>query len=332
VTTAWVDLRRGDAIESRHRVHVAVVHADRGLVAWAGEPAFKTFARSAIKMFQALPLVEEGGVERWKLTEQELAVTTASHGGQPFHVDAVRAILAKIGLPEQALACGAAPPLHKPSAEALHAASIPPGRIHNNCSGKHAGMLALARLRGWPTEGYHLFEHPVQRRMVKTVSMWAHVPPLDLAWAVDGCGLPTFALPLVALAGACARFARSAHDGDSGATRIVRAMTAHPEYVAGDGRLCTELMRATDGRLFAKVGAEGVYLVGVPDEGIGVALKVEDGATRAAEPALLATLVEARLIDRVIPARLVVYAHPHVRNTRDEVVGHLETVLSLHSA
>lgn len=332
MTSSFVDVRRGDVSESRHRIHAAIVHADRGLVAWAGEPGFTTFARSAVKMFQALPLVEDGGVERWKLSEHELAITTASHGGQPFHVAAVRSILAKVGVSERALACGPSLPLHQGSADALMASGRAPTRLHNNCSGKHAGMLALATLRGWPLEGYHHIDHSVQQRMAKTIAMWANVPASDLRWAVDGCGVPTFALPLVVLARACARFARSARDGDSGARRLVRAMTAHPEYVAGSGRLCTDLMRATAGRLFAKVGAEGVYLAGVPDEGIGVALKVEDGAGRAVEPALVAVLRQERLIDCDVADRLVVYAHPQLRNTRDEVVGDIVAHLTVHRA
>lgn len=320
-----VEIRRGAVVESLHRVHLVVAHADRGVVASAGDPAHVSFVRSAIKMFQALPLVEDGGVERFGLTLQEVAVCTASHGGEPFHVAAARSILRKAGVPDAALACGPHPPMHAESAEALAELGDPPGRIHNNCSGKHAGMLALARLRDWPVDGYHRFDHPVQQRIVKTLAHWTGMTIDRQSIGIDGCGLPTFALPLSAIAHACARFAataavRSATDGPA---RILEAMTTHPEYVAGTDRLDTDLMRVTEGRVFSKVGAEGYYCAGVPAARLGVALKVEDGARRASEPALLATLRALDVISDGEWQPLEKYASPAVLNTRGERVGEI---------
>jgi L-asparaginase II len=327
--TAFVDVFRGEVIESRHRVHIAIVHAEHGLTASAGNPAHVSFVRSAIKMFQALPFVEQDGVERFGLTDQELALCTASHGGEPFHVAAAQSILAKAELNEHDLACGPHPPMHVPSAEALRKAGLTPSRIHNNCSGKHGGLLAFTRQSGWKTNGYHEFGHPTQQRILATLSQWMEVPAEDIEHAVDGCGLPTFALPLDAVAQGCARFAAAAADGTPAPRRLFDAMTRHPQYVAGTDRLCTDLMRESDGALFAKVGAEGFYCAGIPGQRLGVAIKVEDGATRASEPALLATL---RRLDAITDAHLTTlarYAQPSILNTRGEIVGAIEARVDL---
>jgi L-asparaginase II len=293
------------------------------MVASAGNPHFMSFVRSAVKMFQALPLVEDGVVEHFGLTDEELALITASHGGEPFHLEGVRSILKKIDAPEDALACGAHPPMHSGSAEALTAACTPPTRIHNNCSGKHAGMLALARRHGWPIEGYHQLTHPVQQRMLKTMAQWCALPTQDISVAVDGCGVPTFCLQTINVAAACARFAAAAREQGSAAGRIVAAMTKCPGHIAGTDRLCTDLIRATSGRLFAKVGAEGYYCAGIPESGLGLALKVEDGAKRASEPTLLAVLREVGELTESEMQTLSRYAQPVVLNTRGEAVGHI---------
>jgi L-asparaginase II len=322
--TATVEVFRGQIVESRHRVHIAIVHAEQGLTACAGNPAHVSFVRSAIKMFQALPLVEEGGIGRFGLTGEELALCTASHGGEPIHVAAARSILAKAELAEDDLACGPHPPMHAPAAEALRRAGVTPAKIHNNCSGKHSGLLAFTRQSGWPTGGYQEFSHPTQQRILFTLSEWMGVPAEDIEHATDGCGLPTFALPLDAVAQGCARFAATAVDGHPAPSHLFKAMTQHPEYVAGTDRLCTDLMRAAEGSLFAKVGAEGFYCAGVPAQRLGIAIKVEDGATRASEPALLATL---RRLDAITDAHLITlarYAQPSILNTRGEIVGSIQ--------
>ncbi|OFW44841.1 MAG: hypothetical protein A3J29_06625 [Acidobacteria bacterium RIFCSPLOWO2_12_FULL_67_14b] len=324
-----VEVLRGDTVESTHRVHIAVVEAGKGLVSSAGNPAHHSFVRSAIKMFQVLPFVEAGGVERFAFTTEELALCTASHGAEPFHVDAVRSMLAKAKVTEEALACGPHPPMHAPSAEALRAEGRAPTRIHNNCSGKHAGMLAFTVQQGWVTSGYHRAAHPAQQRILSTVARWMGVEANDIDQAIDGCGLPTFALPLDAVAEGCARFAAAAADRTPAPARIFAAMTAHPEYVAGTGRLDTDLMRTAQGRLFAKVGAEGFYAVGIPSRRMGLALKVEDGSGRASEPALLAAL---RLLDVITFQQfdaLARYAHPAILNTRGETVGSIRVRLIL---
>lgn len=324
-----VEVLRGEVIESAHRVHVAVVHAADGLIASAGNPAHYSFVRSAIKMFQVLPFVESGGVERFGLTGAELALCTASHGGEPFHVSAARTILAKAKVAESALACGPHLPLHEPTARAMIAAGVQPQRIHNNCSGKHAGMLAHCAGQQWVTNGYHKPSHPMQQRILSTLVRWMRIEPDDVSQAVDGCGLPTFAIALDAVAEGCARFAAAAADNTTAPAAIFNAMVTHPEYVAGTDRLDTDLIRVANGRLIAKVGAEGFYCASVPSMKLGIALKVEDGAKRAAEPALLAALHAVDAISKAELDRLRNYASPAIRNTREEAVGSVRTRIEI---
>ena len=324
-----VEALRGDGVESVHRVHVAVAHAGQGLIASAGNPAHKSFVRSSIKMFQALPFVEAGGVERFQLTGEELALCAASHGGEPFHVAAARSILQKANMTEAALACGPHLPLHEPTANAMLCAGETASRIHNNCSGKHAGMLAHCVQQQWITNGYQKLTHPMQQRVLSTLTRWMRIDAEDVDAGIDGCGLPTFAIFLDAVAEGCARFAAAVQAGDPAPTAIFNAMVAHPEYVAGTDRLDTDLMRAAGTKLFAKVGAEGFYTAGIPSMKLGVAIKVEDGNKRAAEPAILAVL---RQIDAIGPSemdRLEKYARPTLLNTRNEIVGHVRTTLNL---
>ena len=322
-----VEVLRGGIVESAHRVHVAVAHAEDGLSASAGNPAHHSFVRSAIKMFQVLPFVEGGGVERFQLSGEELALCTASHGGETFHVAAARAILAKAAVSEATLACGPHLPLHEPSATAMVVAERPPGRVHNNCSGKHAGMLAHCVQQQWVTDGYHRGSHPMQQRIISTLARWMRINASELAHGVDGCGLPTFAIALDAVAEGCARFAAAVADQDPAPFAIFTAMVTHPEFVAGTDRLDTELMRVCGSRLFAKVGAEGFYCAGIPSLRIGVALKVEDGSRRAAEPALLAVLRRIDAIRATELNRLAKYFAPEILNTRNEHVGSIRVHL-----
>lgn len=322
-----VEAVRGDVVESIHRVHVAVVHADDGLIASAGNPAHFSFVRSSIKMFQVLPFVEAGGVERFSLTPEELALCTASHGGESFHVAAARSILAKARIGEAALACGPQLPLHEPTARAMTCAGEPAGRIHNNCSGKHSGMLAHCVQQQWVTNGYHRAAHPMQQRVASTLTRWMRIEGEEMSLGVDGCGLPTFAIALDAVATGCAKFAAAVADGEAATSAIFNAMVAHPEFVAGTDRLDTSLMRVTGQRLVAKVGAEGYYCAIVPSMRVGVALKVEDGSKRAAEPAILAVLRHIDAIGADEFDLLSKYSNPEILNTRNEPVGYVRTTL-----
>jgi len=323
-----VAVTRGGLVESMHAVSVAVVDADGRLVALAGDPDRVAFYRSAAKPLQALPLVEDGVADALELTGEELALCCASHSGEPRHLEVARSILRKAGLGPAALACGPHLPFREEAAARLLAEGGRPEALHNNCSGKHAGMLALAAAHGWPTEGYHEAEHPVQRRMLAEVARWTGLEEAHIGTGVDGCGVTCFAVPLRAMAYSFARFARAARDGES-AHRVVSAMTGSPNMVGGTGRLCTAVMQSTGDRLFVKTGAEGVYCAGIPERGIGVALKVGDGAKRAAEVALLHVLEQLDALGDDDRRALREYRDPEVRNTRGDVVGGLEGELPL---
>ena len=328
LSSGGIEVLRGGLVEARHALHVAVADAEGRVVASVGDPQGRAFYRSAAKPLQALPLVEDGVVQRFGLSESELALCCASHEGEPEHVAGARSILAKAGLDEGALACGP----HLPFAEKeAHAVLRGGGRalaIHNNCSGKHAGMLALAVAHGWDPDGYHRAGHPVQVRMLSEIARWSGVEEDEVATAVDGCGVPCFAVPLGAMAASFARFAAAAAHGEAPA-RIVAAMTGHPFMIGGTGRACTAVMERAGGRVFVKVGAEGVYGAGVPERGLGIAIKVADGARRGAEVALIRVLRLLEVLDDADVAALAGWALPDVRNTRREVVGRIRPAFEL---
>lgn len=311
---------RGRLVESTHRAHAVVAGPSARVLASWGDPRLVTVIRSAAKPFQSLPLVADGAAEHFGLSEEEIALCSGSHNSEEAHVRAARSILAKADVDEGALACGAHAPIRAEGRPAPVAAETPPTPVMSNCSGKHAGMLALAAFRGWPLRGYEKREHPLQRRIGREVARWMGTGYGEMAWETDGCGVPTCGVPLASLAGAAARLAAAAAT-EGPPRRIVRAMTRHPFMVAGTGRLCTRLMEEEGGRVFAKAGAEAVYVAGDVERGIGVALKVEDGARRAAGPALLGVLERAGLLSA--PARLALrdFAEPARRNTLGDEVG-----------
>ena len=325
----WVENLRGSILESRHTVHVAVVDGAGRLVASAGDPEYRTFWRSAAKPFQAVPLIEDGAVERFGLSRQDLALACASHSSEPAQVALVRDFLRRIGCAERDLLCGPHRPLSEAVARDYETRGLRLTAVYSNCSGKHTGMLALAKAHGWPTEFYARAEHPVQQRCLESVSRWTDVPKEELGVAVDGCGVATFALPLRNMALAWARLGSGEWGvGLDGARRseplptphspILQAMLHHPELIAGEGRPCTELMRAHPGRVVTKVGAEGVYSALLVREGLGVSLKVEDGHSLASALAIAAVLTELGLKPQ--PASLL---KKPITNSRGETVGEM---------
>lgn len=323
-----VEVVRGEVVESRHEVS-AVVADDRGrIVASVGDPAVLTFYRSAAKPMQALPLVEDGVVSHFGLDESELALCCASHEGERQHVEGARSILAKAGVAESHLACGAHAPYSAAAAAQLVLDGVSPGRIHNNCSGKHAGMLALARMHGWPLDGYHEIDHPLQQRMLDEVARWTGLAREEIPVAVDGCGVACFAAPLRTMAASFARFSAAAARGE-GAGEVVGAMTSQPFMVGGTARACTDVMTRAGGRAFVKLGAEGVYGGGVTGEPLGFALKIPDGGRRAVEVAVVHLLHAIGVFDEADLDALAHHARPEVLNTRGEVVGELRAVLNL---
>ncbi|MWD29616.1 asparaginase [Aquicoccus sp. SCR17] len=316
------DLWRGDFLESRHLGH-AVLCDETGAVirAW-GDPDEVVLPRSSVKMIQALPLLASGAADAAGLGPEQLALACASHNGAAIHTERVNAWLSDLGLGDEDFRCGPQMPADREAREAMIRAGAAPCQVHNNCSGKHAGFLTLNRHLGGDGD-YVAPDHPVQRAVLEAFeTVTGETSP---GYGIDGCSAPNFAASLTGIARAMAWFAGAAgrEDGLSrGAARLVDAMTAHPALVAGEGRACTELMRAMGGRAAIKTGAEGVFVAIIPELRQGLALKIADGATRASELAVSAILVELGLLDPAHPAVTERLEAP-ILNRRDIETGHI---------
>jgi len=338
--SSTVDAVRGHIVESRHRVSAAVTDPDGKLVAFTGESDLVTYWRSCAKPIQVLPLIEDGGADALGIDDAEIALACASHNGEPRHLAVATSLLEKAGCTEEDLACGPHPSLSPAVAREMAERGQKPRKLHSNCSGKHAAMLALARFHGWPTEDYRKPEHPVQRRLLREVATWTGVDEARIGQGVDGCGVVSYAMPLRNMAVAYARLGVGFRvEGVAGenphtlpptpytpAHRVLRAVTAEPFLIAGTGRLCTEILSSSNGTVFAKVGADGVYCAALPQARLGLAMKVEDGDMDAARPALLA------LLEILAPGAVRVadsFRSPVIRNTLGEEVGHLAAKVSL---
>lgn len=335
-----VEVRRGSITESRHRGHVIAVDGDGKTVAHLGEPETVTFMRSSAKPHQAVPLVASGAADRFGFDEREVAITCGSHSGEPLHTETVAGMLRKIGLDESALRCGVHEPFSQEAARLLRERGERPGVLQNNCSGKHAGMLALALHLGAPVETYDRPDHPVQRAIAGTVSQFSGVPSEDLALGVDGCGVPVYGLPVRAMALMYARLVAPPEEFEEetrrACARLVAAMGAHPEMVAGTvERFDTIMMRATGGRVISKIGAEGVYTAGVLPcaawpRGLGLAFKIEDGEDRRARPTVtVESLRQLGVLDDGALAAVAPYASFPIRNHRGETVGEVNASFTL---
>jgi L-asparaginase II len=324
--TATVRVFRGEAVESRHRVHVAVF-ADGALRSAAGDPDEVVFLRSAAKPFQAAAMVGSGALDRFGATEEVLALVAASHSGEAVHTRGVAGLLRRLGLDERSLACGVHPPFDPTVAREGEIS-----QLHHNCSGKHAGMLALALHLGVSPADYLDPQGPVQRRILDTVARAAGLAAADVVIATDGCSAPTFALPLRAAARAFSLLARpekAPAELRSPLRRVVEAMVRHPYLVAGTGRFDTRLMIAMEGRLVAKGGAEGVEGIADRENGVGIVLKVADGAARAVAPAVLELL---RQLGCSTPEALEIERRPVLTNHAGKAVGRIEADVVLEPA
>jgi L-asparaginase II len=297
-----VELWRGGRLESLHCGHAAICDATGQVVEAWGDADTVIYPRSSCKMIQALPLVETGAADAAGLGAAQLALACASHSGAHIHTDAVTRWLSGLGLGEADLRCGAHMPRDPAAAKELTCSDTAPCQIHNNCSGKHAGFLTLAKHLGAGPE-YVDPAHPVQMAVRDAFEDVTGEP--SPGFGIDGCSAPNFATSVTGFARALARFAAARDAGgrrEQAMHRLTRAMADHPEMVAGEGRACTELMRAMDGRVAVKTGAEAVFAAILPEQGLGIALKIVDGATRASEAAICALLVRAGALDPDHPA------------------------------
>lgn len=321
---------RAGKVESIHRGDIIAVDITGKIVDVVGDKDKKMFWRSAAKPFQALPFVKEGGLEKYNITQKELALLVSSHSGEVMHVELVESILAKVGLTTSVLNCGPARPMNGKAAKVLTENKEKPAAVHNACSGKHSGMIALCQLLGIAVDGYTKPEHQVQKIMHASVASAAKVKPEELEIGIDGCGVPVFYLPMYNMSLAYARLARpeaGAWGEYETAARTIRdAMLAYPEIVAGTGRIDTEVMQLTKGRILAKIGAEAVYCLASVENGIGITFKIEDGSYRAINPVVIGVLKRMQLLQDDEYNILLEKFPPILKNHRGDIIGTVETV------
>lgn len=326
VNPITVEVTRGPIVESRHRGAACIVDVSGGVQATWGDITRPVYPRSAIKALQALPLVETGAADAYGFGARELALACASHNGEEAHVATATGMLTAVGLDESALECGAHWPYCEADAHALAVAGRAPDQRHNNCSGKHAGMLALASHLGVDPKGYTDIRHPVQQRMMGTLESLTGLDLGRAAVGTDGCSVPTWAMPLENLAYAFALFGTGERMPEARAeacARLRAAVFQEPFMVAGTERFCTDFMAATAPRVFVKTGAEGVFCAAVPDYGLGVALKCDDGAGRAAEVMLVAVLRTIGVLDDLPEGTLERFIRVPIDNRRGTRVGEI---------
>lgn len=335
-----VEVRRGSITESRHRGHISAVDGDGQIVASLGSPETLTYLRSSAKPFQALPLLTSGAADRFRFTEQEVAVACASHNGEAIHTETVASMLAKIGLDASDLKCGIHEPFSTEVVAGMRARGESANVLQNNCSGNHAGMLALALHLGAPTETYDEPDNPAQLMIGRVVSEFSGVAVEDIAVGVDGCGAPVFGVTVRAMALMYARLVVPPREFDletqRACRRIVGAMTTYPEVIGGRAeRLDTKVMRAGRGRLVSKIGAEGVYTAGVLPcrewpRGLGLAVKIEDGEDRRARaPIVIESLRQVGVLSGDALEELAPYVSFPVRNHRGDTVGEVRPSFEL---
>jgi L-asparaginase II len=320
-----VEVTRGPLVESRHRGAVAVCDADGKTALAVGDVSAPVFPRSAVKALQALPLIEQGAAERFGLNDEELALACASHSGEAAHIAGVERMLAKAGLAPADLRCGAHWPIAQAAAAAV-ARSGAPSPLHNNCSGKHAGFLCVARALGVDPADYWRPAHPVQRLVRGVLEDFTGAPLGEACCAIDGCSVPTWAVPLQNLAHGFAKFgtghAASAERARA-AARLRQACASAPWFVAGTGRFCTEIMQLFGQRVFVKTGAEGVYCAALPQQKLGIAIKCDDGASRAAQAIMAAVIARYLPLAASERAALERFIEPVQRNWNGFDVGQI---------
>ena len=327
-----VEVTRGAMTESRHRAALAVVDSEGRVVLSAGDLERPVYARSAIKSIQAIALVESGAAEAFDVSEAELAMACASHSGEPRHVETAETWLARIGCSVADLECGPQLPGYEPAMIALLASGKLPTPAHNNCSGKHCGFVTLARHLGVETRDYRLIEHPVQQRILGVLESMTGLDLGDAPRGIDGCGIPVIGIPLGNIALAMARLGDPGDQPEArqaACRRIRQAVAAEPAMVAGTGRFDTRVMELTGEKALTKTGAEGVYCASFPELGLGVALKVDDGAARAAEILMGRLLRHFDILSEDAAAKLGGVLQAPVHNRAGLAVGEVRAVTDI---
>ncbi|RJF97619.1 asparaginase [Noviherbaspirillum saxi] len=326
-----VEVIRGGQLESVHYGAVAVVDTRGKLLYHAGDPDFLTFTRSTIKPFQALPFLRAGGHEKFGFDSREIALLCASHSGEPMHTHTVQGMLAKAGCDEHHLRCGCHVPMHYSVQDKAPPAGATFTQLHNNCSGKHAGFLAYCVQHGEPLDNYVDPGHPLQQAVRDSVAQIAGIPAAAMAMGIDGCSAPNYALPLSRLAFSYARLAQGDAEPQYGSLtgELFRAMTTHPELVSGSGRSDLAFMQTAPGDWVAKIGAEAVQVIGIRSAGLGIAVKIADGSTRALFPATISVLRQIGILPSADATPLASWAQPQLNNFRGLPTGEVRAAFTL---
>jgi L-asparaginase II len=322
----YISIKRGGKLESRHQIHAAVYNSKQ-LVASVGNPDFLTYFRSSAKPYQTLTLFRTGVIDHFKFSDLEISLITASHNGEDFHIKAVRNILHKIGLDESYLRCGFHPPYFPAASEEFYASKSEPNPIYNNCSGKHAGMLAACVYHNYDLVTYLQPNHPHQRSIKQVVAEFSELAEEKIQVAIDGCGVPAFYLSLSQMAKMNVKFAISS---EPAVQRIRNSIVNYPEYLAGTDRFDTDFIRVLDGRALTKVGAEAIQsFIFFEPEPFGIVVKCEDGNFRGVESAAIETLRQLNLISEEESEKLKNFWKPELKNHVGTIVGEITPELEV---
>ncbi len=325
-----VNTTRGTILESKHRGSYCITNIDGSILSKAGDISRQIYPRSSIKIFQAMPMILSGAVEEFNLTPEEIAVTCASHSGEGRHTKVISNILKKAGLTPDDLECGAHRPTHLQSSEDLIKDGKTFAKINNNCSGKHTGMLLLCKLNGYDTRGYIKFSHPVQQTIMKSFSAILSYDLFNAPYDLDGCSAPTWAIPMDKIAHCFAKISDPFSTLDSEKANAIdilkRSVIENPYMIGGHQRCCTSVMEVLkEDNVFVKVGAEGVYTAAIPAKKLGVVIKIDDGATRAAEVALLRVLEIVGALPTLKKEQLMKFYKTPIFDWKNEnIVGNVE--------
>ncbi len=329
MTEILAKVYRGDTVESVHYGSVAVVDSKGRLVYTAGDPQFFTYLRSSAKPFQTVPLIESGAADYFDFSEKELAVASGSHNGEKIHVDAVKKILKKIGLSEKYLKCGTHTPLYYTAKNIIPKSAQKFSVLQHNCSGKHAGMLAVSKHKGFNPRNYIDPKHPLQKMILKAVAEICEYPQNKIKIGIDGCSAPNFALPLINMALGFARLISSDSNHRESLKIILNCMRKHPEMVSGQGRLDYILAKVTNGKVVSKAGAEALQCFGIVGENLGVAVRILDGNNRANGCVVAEVLRQLGILSKTDLKKMEKFAYPKIKNWSGLEVGYIKTDFKL---
>lgn len=327
-----VEVIRSGIVESSHQGDVVVVDSEGKIIFELGNSERLTFFRSSSKPLQAISFLETGIAEKFNIDLKEIALLMSSHSGEAEHIDLLKGLMARLGVKEEMFECGVNDPINKEAYKKLLMNGQMPTKLHCNCSGKHLGFMAAAKALGYPMEGYHKAEHIVQKNSEKVLLEFCNLKPSNVIRSIDGCGVPVIAVPLRNMAQAYANLCDERFgDGKyaKSCNYVISSMTMYPEMVAGSGRLDTEIMKRFGDRVVCKIGAEGVYCVGIIGKAVGIALKIEDGNSRAIGPAIIEILYQMKVLREDEVIQLKEQWNPGVLNTRGEKVGELKAVFKM---